>query len=579
MDRKQLEDRLRLSLKLSHAVRDAAEAAETFRSQCNQVKLLSVSISRALFRAVPVVASSGTAYLRPFHRILSSLDASLSRSLPLLRRCRSRRRPLLRLLVSFSAPSAFPRSLSLLSASLAELSWLIDVYSDGRAREEPNSIDTVLARVWTNVAAIEMGVGDPAESATALAEVALLGPRNKDLVVEEGGVPPLLGLLVTVESASTAAATALYNLSDDADRVSVIAMHGGVQIIAKKMFESSSMRTQSVLASLVSRMAGGVPGLAEEFGREGLTELLIHFLSMDLELEMDSNRSPSLQWEFPEMMGEENPKTEVKLKIDCAEALCVLIRHSDSNCRQVANPQALLCLAKIIETEKAEEDEKLKVNCLSILALIAVASEDNHELRRVTFKMSSFATKAIVEQLLHVIEAFISSPESMILAIRSLGSLARIFPTKESLRVVKPLVHRLGDRAPGVAVEAVVALCKFTSPENFNCVEHSKAIIDSEGVVPLMRLLRPGEPAQVPALTLLCYLAINVSGSETLERVRTLNTLQVAYRSSATVRSPQLKELIMKAILKMRGNSRELMYSSQVSNFDPSFDFRMYSVI
>ncbi|KAK1258564.1 hypothetical protein QJS04_geneDACA022911 [Acorus gramineus] len=416
-----------------------------------------------------------------------------------------------------------------------------------------------------------MGVGDPAESATALAEVALLGPRNKDLVVEEGGVPPLLGLLVTVESASTAAAKALYNLSDDADRVSVIAMHGGVQIVAKKMFESSSMRTQSVLASLVSRMAGGVPGLAEEFGREGLTELLIHFLSMDLELEMDSNRSPSPQ--------EENPKTEVKLKIDCAEALCVLIRHSDSNCRQIANPQALLCLAKIIETEKAEEDEKLKVNCLSILALIAVASEDNHELRRATFKMSSFATKAIVEQLLRVIEAFKSSPESMILAVRSLGSLARIFPTKESLRVVRPLVDRLGDRAPGVAVEAVVALCKFTSPENFNCIEHSKAIIDSEGVVPLMRLLRPGEPAQVPALTLLCYLAINVSRSETLERVRTLNTLQVAYRSSATVRSSQLKELIMKAILKMRGNSRELMYSSQVSNFDPSFDFRMYSVI
>ncbi|KAK1303231.1 hypothetical protein QJS10_CPB11g00967 [Acorus calamus] len=103
-------------------------------------KLLSLFIAHALLRAVPVVTSSGAAYIRPFHRILSSLDASFTRSLSLLHCCMSR--------PSMPSPGPSPSS-------------------------PPPS-------------PIQMGVSDPAESAMALAEVAVLGSRNRDLVVEEG---------------------------------------------------------------------------------------------------------------------------------------------------------------------------------------------------------------------------------------------------------------------------------------------------------------------------------------------------------------------------------------------------------
>ncbi|KAJ0491075.1 putative armadillo-like helical protein [Helianthus annuus] len=153
-----------------------------------------------------------------------------------------------------------------------------------------------------------------------------------------------------------------------------------------------------------------------------------------------------------------------------------------ANSKLLTETKGLLVLAKLIETETGE----LQTKCLMNVMEIAAAAESNPKLRRAAFRTNSPAAKAVVDQLLRLIQ------ESEIPAIKSIGSLARTFPARET-RVIGPLVKQLSNQNPEVVTEAAIALGKLTSPDNFLCTEHSKTIIEFDGVIPLMRLLRGKE--------------------------------------------------------------------------------------
>ncbi|KAG5234167.1 Arm domain-containing protein [Salix suchowensis] len=110
-----------------------------------------------------------------------------------------------------------------------------------------------------------------------------------------------------------------------------------------------------------------------------------------------------------------------------------------------------------------------------------------------------------------------------------------------------PLVCHLGNKNVDIATEAAMALGKFACPENFNCSEHSKAIIEFNGVPPLMRLLRSGDEAQLQGLVLLCYLALNAGTSKALVQARALNALERTARY-VLAQHPEMKGLVDKAI-------------------------------
>jgi hypothetical protein len=237
----------------------------------------------------------------------------------------------------------------------------------------------------------------------------------------------------------------------------------------------------------------------------------------------------------------ETPEMQLKLKVSCAEALWKLSRGSVSNSRKITETKGLLCLAKIVEREKGE----LQFNCLMTIMEITAVAESNADLRRAAFKTNLPAAKAVLDQLLRVIQEE-SDPQLQIPAIRSIGCLARTFPARET-RIMGPLVSHLGNRNVEVATEAAIALGKFASPENFNCSEHSKAIIEFDGVPPLMKLLRSGDQSQLQGLVLLCYLALNAGNSKALEQARALNALEGTARS-VLAQHPELKDLFAKAI-------------------------------
>ncbi|KAJ4711037.1 Armadillo repeat-containing protein [Melia azedarach] len=440
------------------------------------------------------------------------------------------------------------------------------------------SNDPILSWVWSYIASIQMGqLSDRIEAANELASLARDNDRNKKIIVEEGGVPPLLKLLKETASseAQIAASTALHNIANDQERVSIIVSELGVPIIVN-VLSDSSMKVQIQVARLVARMAEHDPVAQDDFARENVIRPLVTLLSFETFVEDPRTNSgkPSIhsivqinkEMEKNSLLGSKNyrpymysessssrsgqnrkdrenekPEVKIKLKIACAEALWMLARGSVSNSRKITETKGLLCLAKLVEKEQGE----LQFNCLMTIMEITTAAESNADLRRAAFKTNSPAAKAVVDQLLRLIKD-LDSPTLQIPAIKSIGSLARTFPARET-RVLGPLVAQISHRNQEVATEAAIALQKFSSPENFLCMEHSKAIIEFNGVPPLMRLLRGNDRMQLHGLVLLCYLALHAGNSEALEQARVLTALEGADRT-VVAQHPELKELVSKAM-------------------------------
>ncbi|KAJ8753526.1 hypothetical protein K2173_022767 [Erythroxylum novogranatense] len=556
---------------IKHANAVGPSKQELFSDLVNQVDRL----SHMLRAAVRLAIATPSLYDRPLRRIVADITKNLERTLTLVRKCKHT--GVLRQMFSITTSNDFRKVSNLLESSTADMKWLLSIFeSEGGTNLSLPPIasnDPILAWVWSYMSTMHMGqLKDRADAANELASLARDNDRNKKMIVEEGGILPLLKLFKEDASpdAQIAAATALYNIANDQERVrSIVDAHGVPMIVG--VLGDSPMKVQVEVAKLVSRMAELDPIAQEEFARENVIRPLVSSLCADLVFDVGNNHSgkksihsivelnKELAYKnygsnnshsdssshgsshYRKERGMETPEELHNLNVCCAEALWKLSKGNLSNSRKITETRGLLCLAKIIEKEKGD----LQFNCLMAVKEITLVAEDNVDLRRAAFKTNLPAAKAVLDQLLRLIQEE-SHPALQIPSIVSIGCLARTFPARET-RIILPLVSQLGNRNVDVATEAAIALGKFVCPENFNCSEHSKAVIEFGGVKHLMRLLRAGDRSQMQGLVLLCYLALNAGNSKDLEQARALNALEGAARHVVT-QHPGLKDLFMNAI-------------------------------
>ncbi|XP_022776146.1 ARM REPEAT PROTEIN INTERACTING WITH ABF2 [Durio zibethinus] len=587
-EEKRIEDEVSYLIWLAERVRSAADEAESFKVDCGEVGKLVDRLSVKLRTLVRFTTSVQSLYERPIRRVLSEVLKNLERALTLVRKCK--RQSILRRVVRITSATDFRKVFNLLDASVGDMKWLmgvLDTENNGTASGIFLSLppiasnDPIISWVWSYIASVQMGqLTDRIEAANNLASLAQDNDRNKKITVEEGGVPPLLKLLKenSWTEAQIAAANALFVLANEQERVRSIVEEMGVPIVVQVLGDSP-MKVQIPVAKLVARMAKHDPVAQEDFARENVIRPLVTLLSFEtfvddsrtplgkqsihsivqINKEMEKNSSTSRNYSYRpsysnlHMEGSsrggnyrkerenEKPEVKIQLKINGAEALWMLAKGSVLNSRRITETKGLLCLAKLVEKEQGE----LQYNCLMTIMEITAAAESNSDLRRAAFKTNSPAAKAVIDQLLRVIKE-LDSPPLQIPAIKSIGSLARTFPARET-RVIGPLVTQLGNKDQEVAVEAAIALQKFASPDNFLRMDHSKSIIEFNGVPTLMRLLRGGERTQLHGVVLLCYLAINAGDNEALEQARVFTALEGADRT-VVAQHPDLKELVSKAI-------------------------------
>ncbi|KAG0492887.1 hypothetical protein HPP92_006285 [Vanilla planifolia] len=551
-----MEDELRQSILVAEHVKKAAAEAECFRSECAEIgRKVNHLASMLRSETLGAAAVAPAVYHRPFQWILAEANKVLFGSLFLLRKFR-RSGLFRRVVYSAVFSSNFRGVLSAIDSSLANLPWLISLYSGSGVVVgliPSSSIDPLLSRTWSRIATIEMAstASDRAEAAVSLANFAIESSRNNRIIVEEGGVPPLLSLLSDDSSvdAQVAATAALHNVACDPDHIFLLLEERTAPLLVH-LLSISPMILQSRLASLISRMASH-PLAREEFARESAVRPLIALLSFELPLD-ESNPSTKIQSLDTALnhssstpapaADKESPELKHALKVACSEAIWKLSIDSPANKHKIAETNGLLCLAKLIEVGKGD----LQHNCLMAVVEFATAAETDVDLRRAAFKANSPTTKSVADQLLRVANQGGSNISHVAAAIQAIGSLARAFSASE-IGVLRTLVIHLEHWDRDVAAEAAIALGKFVCSENYNCTQNAKAIVEFGGVRRSMRLLRPGEKTMIPALRLLCYLSLYAAGSEAFERTMALSALESLGRAPGG-QHPLVKDLLRKAV-------------------------------
>ncbi|KAD4983227.1 hypothetical protein R6Q59_002901 [Mikania micrantha] len=567
---------------LSDRIRHAVGESKSYKLECIEVGKLGDHLSKMLRSFVRQTNATATFYDRPVRRVFSDVTRNLTRALALVQKCR--RRSIFLRVVTIVSAGEFRKLFTLLDASIGDMKWLLSVFDasgdSGVVLSLPPiaSNDPIIAWVWSYISSLYSSpLNVRTEVANELCSLANLNDRNKKMIAEEGGIPPLLKLLKEDSpEAQIAAASTLLNLANDQDRARLITDELGLPIIVQSL-QKSPIRVQISVTKLIGKMAEIDELSQEAFARENVIRPLVTLLSIDIienQYEKQSihsifkiNKAGSMsnaasatrRWSINRKEMENEPsELKLELKTSCSRALWMLARGNLSNCKLLTDTKGLLILAKLIETETGE----LQTNCLMNVMEIAVAAELYPDLRRAAFRTNSPAAKAVVDQLLRLIHVS-EIAETLIPAIRAMGSLARTFPARET-RVIGPLVKQLSHQNTDVVTESAIALGKFASPDNFLCTEHSKTIIEFDGVIPLMRLLRGNDRTQHHALVVLCYLAMHAGNSEALLQARVLTALEGAEKSTVG-QHYQLRQLMVEAIHQLNMYHAGVVPSQSVS--------------
>ncbi|GAB2282838.1 hypothetical protein Dimus_017374 [Dionaea muscipula] len=248
-----------------------------------------------------------------------------------------------------------------------------------------------------------------------------------------------------------------------------------------------------------------------------------------------------------------DPATKANMKAQAARALWHLAKGNSAVCRSMTESRALLCFAVLLEKGAGE----IQYNSAMALMEITAVAERDSDLRRSAFKPNSPASKAVVEQLLRIIEE--ANSDLLLPCIKAVGNLARTFRTTET-RIIGPLVQLLNEREAEVCREAAITLTKFAGSHNYLHLDHSKAIISAGGIKHLIQLVYFGEQiVQPPALVLLSYIALHVPDSEELARNEVLTILEWASKQAHLTQNEFGENLLDEA------KSRVQLYQSRGS--------------
>ncbi|KAL2925804.1 Vacuolar protein 8 [Bienertia sinuspersici] len=637
----------------------AADEAASFKQECMELKSKTSKLSDLLRQAA---RSSADLYERPTRRIIDDTEQVLEKALSVAQKCRAN--GLLKRAFTIIPAAAFRKMFAQLENSIGDVSWLLRV--SGGAGEDDGGVggylglppiaanEPILCLIWEQISILTIGSGDDrTDAAASLVSLARDNDRYGKLIIEEGGVGPLLKLLKegkTVEGQENAA-RALGLLGRDPESVEQMVL-AGVCSVFTKILKEGPMKVQVMVAWALSELSRHYSKCQDIFAQHHAVRLLVGHLAFETIQEhskyvIATSKSTSggaasihnaavaiaaastntnvnvinggkgseeedkaakiphpmaAKGETPSRLLSvvtsaqaqakskinptavmaaiaqsnqsnghgshnnshsnsnsnhhqtsfggskireremEDPETKANMKSMAARALCNLAKGNSSICRSICESRALLCFAVLLEKGTPE----IQLNsAMAVMEITAVAERDA-DLRRSAFKPSSPACKAVVDQLLKVIEK--ANSELLIPCISAIGNLARTFRATET-RMIAPLVQLLDEREPEVEREAVIALTKFAGSENYLRVDHSKAILTEGGIKHLIQLVYFGDQqiVKVPALELLSFIALHVPDSEELARNEVLTVLDWASKQSHMVQNEARETLLLEA--------------------------------
>ncbi|KAK9096185.1 hypothetical protein Sjap_021682 [Stephania japonica] len=270
-------------IQLADQVTKRADEAQCYNLGCAEIKSKTVKLAGLLRQAA---RASSELYERPTRRIIDDTGEVLDKALTLVLKCRSK--GLFNRV--FIAPAvAFKKMSSQLENSIGDFSWLLrvsvaaDEHDDDYLGLPPIAAnEPILCLIWEQIATLHKGsLEGRSDAAASLLSLARDNEHFGKLIIEEGGVAPLLKLVKegNMEEQENAA-RAIGILGRDRESVNHMIVAGVCSVFAKVLKEGQ-MKVQAVAAWAVSELAAHHDICQDFFAQHNIIRLLVGHLAFE----------------------------------------------------------------------------------------------------------------------------------------------------------------------------------------------------------------------------------------------------------------------------------------------------------
>ncbi|KAE9593386.1 hypothetical protein Lal_00028922 [Lupinus albus] len=272
-------------IQMADQVSKMADEVQNFRQECLELKAKTEKLAALLRQAA---RNSNDLYERPTRRIIEDTEQVLDKALILVSKCRAN--GLVKRLFTIIPATAFRKTSTQLENSLGDVQWLLRVSASADERDDEYlglppiaANEPILCLIWEQVAILLSGASleERSDAAASLVSLARDNDRYGKLILEEGGVPPLLKLLKEGKmDGQENAARAIGLLGRDPESVEHI-VNAGVCSVFGKILKEGHMKVQLVVAWAISEMAAHHPKCQDHFSQNNAIRLLVSHLAFE----------------------------------------------------------------------------------------------------------------------------------------------------------------------------------------------------------------------------------------------------------------------------------------------------------
>ena len=235
-------------VQLADQITKAVDEAIQFKQECIELQSKTKKLADLIRQAA---RASNDLYERPTRRIIDDTEQVLDKVMALVDKCRTR--SLLKRVFTIIPNAAFRKMISQLDNSIGDVTWLLRVSAPKNDDDDsdigylglpPIAVnEPILCLIWEQIANLSSGLSDDrCEAAASLASLARDNERYGKLIIEEGGVGPLLKLAKEGKpKGQENAARCIGLLGRDMESVEQI-VNAGVCSVFAKMLKDGQMK-------------------------------------------------------------------------------------------------------------------------------------------------------------------------------------------------------------------------------------------------------------------------------------------------------------------------------------------------
>jgi hypothetical protein len=282
-------------IQLADQVIKAAGEASLSKQDCLEIKSKSEKLAGLLRQAA---RASSDLYERPTSRIVDETNQVLEKALALVQKCRAN--GLMKRVFTIIPAAAFRKMSLQLENSNGDVSWLLRVSASAESRGDEYlglppiaANEPILGLIWEQIAILYTGSLDERSEAAASLVSLSENDRYGKLIIEEGGIGPLLKLVKDGKVEGQENATrALGLLGRDPESVEHMIGAGACSVFAK-MLKEGPMKVQAVVAWAVSELVEHNSKCQDLFWQHNVIRLLVGHLAFETIQEHSKYAIPS----------------------------------------------------------------------------------------------------------------------------------------------------------------------------------------------------------------------------------------------------------------------------------------------